>query len=112
MRTLAQADAAGALLATIAIGLVGEAARGRRLADEPPASRWLYVRDVLIKVVRTAPGLVLGVPVVHGGDAAGADGGAAEVTRLIDLVGDELLVRTLGPVSEAPATRQLLASRF
>jgi hypothetical protein len=39
LKTLAQADVAGTLLATIAIRLVGKAAKGRRLADKPLASK-------------------------------------------------------------------------
>jgi hypothetical protein len=43
-------------------------------------------------VVCTTLGLVLKVSVVHGGNAADADGGAAEVTCLINLVKDKLLI--------------------
>jgi hypothetical protein len=71
---------------------MGKAAKGCRLVDKPLASKWLYVQDILIKVVCTAPGFVLRVLVIHSSDVANTDSKAAEVICLINLVKDELLV--------------------
>jgi hypothetical protein len=71
---------------------VSKAARGRWLADKPPASKWLYIQNVLIKVVYITPSLVLSVPVVYSSDVANVYNKAAKVTCFIDLVKDKFLV--------------------